>query len=82
MSVLDLMENTRDITQTTPNLSALPLTDGERWASAFGTIAGNLAPPHGVLIVAVIVIGVGFWLHGQRKPARDLSDQELKDYQG
>jgi hypothetical protein len=51
-------------------------------ARFLGWLVGNMMSPHGVLIVALIVVGVGSWLHGRRKPARDLSDQELKDYQG
>jgi hypothetical protein len=82
MGVLDLMENTRDIAQTTPDLSALPVTDAERWASALGAIGGNLASPHGVLIIAAIVFGIAFWLHKRRGPARELSRHDLEDYQG
>jgi hypothetical protein len=80
MGVLDLMENTRDIAQTTPDLSALPATDAERWASALGAIGGNLASPHGVLIIAAIVFGIGFWLHKRRKRARGMTPEELEKY--
>jgi len=82
MSILDLMANTQDIAQTTPTLSALPVSDGERWAHALGTIAGHLASPHGILLVLALVVGVAAWLHSRRAPARELSQNELDHYQG
>ena len=36
-------------------------------ASTLGAIAGELASPHGIVIVAAIVFGVAFWLHKRRE---------------
>jgi len=43
---------------------------------------GELASPHGVLIIAAIVFGVGYWLHKRRTPAKPLSKADLDHYQG
>jgi hypothetical protein len=53
LNVLSLMENTRDIGQTTPDLLALP-----------GPAGGS---PHVILIVLTLLLAVGFWLHKTRR---------------
>ena len=36
-------------------------------ASFLGMVVGNMMSPHGTVIVAALVIGVGRWLHKRRK---------------
>jgi hypothetical protein len=38
--------------------------------------------PDGILMVLAIVIGVAWWRHKRRKPARPLSRDDLDHYQG